>query len=152
MITTHNLHEHTGQEVFDHMCSGVLAQEGPSRILSRCVYHDIERNRKCPLGHLIRPEDLHLVQEVYHGHSFDLGQIHLFRPNHFDAIGWKKLKIGAVERRVHYFIVGRVQSLHDTLAMQGDKAFIYDFRRGVRRLAGSLRMKAEFLDNMPATV
>ena len=129
-ITTHNLHEHTAQEVFDFVVGKVLEQGCKSVQCETnfaavsCMYRSNNGN-KCAFGHVIADEDYRSVMENKIAQT-------VFR-DHGDMLGWKLIG----ENPAHLGLIMGLQQAHDDSSSDNfrfefaNKAFLLASNRGL---------------------
>ena len=126
-ITTHNLHEHTAQEVFDFVVGKVLEQGCKSVHCETnfaavsCMYRGNNGN-KCAFGHLIADEDYRPAME-------NKTALTVFR-NYQIMLGWKLIG----ENPAHLGLVMGLQQAHDDSSSDN---FRFEFANKAFRLASN---------------
>lgn len=116
IITTHNIHLHSAQEVFDFICTKVVEQGQAARNeRGECAYRG-HYDLKCAAGHLITDEDYQIIRVIRLGH--EPGQISNFNDRVFQVLGWVKTdtKHGDWKDYAHADVAYRLQVAHDSAA------------------------------------
>lgn len=110
IITTHNLHESTEQEVFDFICTKVIEQGRPSRKIidgeqAECAYRGAD-NTKCAFGVIVADEDYWLLKRDDH----EVAGLSSFSYPLQQKLGWE---LNSVGEPVHFELLLDLQRAHD---------------------------------------